>query len=230
MARSDFAAGVRAVLPFVPGYIPYGIIVGVTAQEIGMNVFEASAMSALIYGGAAQLAAIELMAQGAPFGVIVFTALLINLRLLMFSAAIEPYLRSYPRSWKWLGGFIISTPAYIVSAAELDPDNSAAHRWFYVGAAIPVYVSWVGSTMIGAVLGGEIPTDLRLGFALPLVFIFMLFEVVDDRRTLFAAVTGGTVAVGAVNLPLNLGIVIATCIGMSAGLIADWGGEHRDDV
>lgn len=230
MSRSDFVAGVRAVLPFVPGFTPFGIIVGVAARDLGMSVLEATGMSAVMFGGAAQLATIDLVDQGAPFGVIVFTALLINLRLSMFSAAIEPYVRSFSRRWKWFGGFLLSTPGYVVTAAEFETDASASRRWFYLGAALPVYVNWVLSTTAGAILGASVPEGLQLDFFLPLVFIFMLFQVLKNRTSVLAAAVGGVVAIGGANLPLNLGLIVATCVGATVAFLVQWGGDRRSDA
>ncbi|MFB6310246.1 MAG: AzlC family ABC transporter permease [Salinirussus sp.] len=223
MSRRDFVDGARAVLPLLPGFASFGLIVGVASRELGLTVLEITGMSALMFAGTAQLAAVELFAEQTPVWVIVVTALLINLRFSMFSAAIEPYIRSFSRVWKWLAGFLVTTPAFVLSSAEFDSDRERSREWYYLGTALPVYLNWVGSTTVGALVGTGVPPGLGLDFVVPLVFLALLFRMVDGHPTLAAAVGAGIVAIPATGLPLNLGLVAATVAGVLVGLAL--GGE-----
>ena len=220
-SRSDFTGGVRDVSPLLLGYIPFGLITGVTAVGIGLSSVEAVAMSALMFSGAAQLAAIELMAQPAPVVVIAVTALLINLRFSMFSAAIAPHFRSVSTPWKLLSGFLLSTASFVLSTSEFETDRSVSRRWYYLGTALPIWVIWVLSTIVGVAIGARVPPELQLDFVIPLVFIVLLFKLLDGRATWAAAVVASVVAVVGELAPLNLGIILAAFGGMAAGLIAD---------
>jgi 4-azaleucine resistance transporter AzlC len=225
VSRKDFIDGARDVLPLVPGFAPFGLIVGVASRELGLTVPEITGMSALMFAGTAQLAAVELFAQGAPVWVVIVTALLINLRFSMFSAAIEPYIRAFSRPWKWVSGFLVCTPAFVVATAEFDSDRERSREWYYLGTSLPVYLNWVVTTTVGALVGASVPPGLGLDFVVPLVFLALLFQVVSDRGTLFAAVTAGVLAVAVAGLPLNLGLVVAALGGMAVGLLSDAGGE-----
>ncbi len=220
-SRSDFVGGIRDVSPLLLGYIPFGLITGVTAVGIGLSSVEAVAMSALMFSGAAQLAAIELMAQPAPVAVIVVTALLINLRFSMFSAAIAPHFRSVPTPWKLVSGFLLSTASFVLSTSEFETDPSVSRRWYYLGTALPIWVIWVLSTIVGVAIGARVPPELQLDFVIPLVFIVLLFKLLDGRATWVAAVVASAVAVAGELAPLNLGIILAAFGGMAAGLAVD---------
>lgn len=223
MSRRDFLDGVRDVLPLLPGFASFGLIVGVASRELGLSILEVTGMSVLMFAGTAQLAAVELFAQGASLPVIVITALLINLRFSMFSAAIEPYIRSFSRAWKWLASFFVCTPTFVLPAAEFDSDRERSREWYYLGTGLPVYLNWVFSTTIGALLGASVPPGLGLDFVVPLVFLALIFRIIDNRETLLAAVTAGTAAVAAAGFPLNLGLVVAAGAGVLAGVTL--GGE-----
>lgn len=219
--NADFVDGVRDVSPLLLGYIPFGLITGVTAVDIGMSSTEAIAMSTVVFAGAAQLAAIELLAQPAPVAVIVVTALMINLRFSMFSAGLAPHLRSLPTPWKMVSGFLLSTPSFVLSTSTFENDESVSRRWYYLGTGLPIWVVWVLSTIAGAAIGARVPPELQLDFVIPLVFIVLLFKLLDDRATWVAAGVAGVLTIGGELAPLNLGLIVAALTGMIAGLLAD---------
>ncbi len=220
-AQSDFTEGVRDVSPLLLGYLPFGLITGVTAVGIGMSSLEAVAMSTLMFSGAAQLAAIELMAQPAPVAVIVFTALLINLRFSMFSAAIAPHMQALSHPWKFVSGFLLSTPSFVLSTAMFETDQSVSRRWYYLGTGLPIWIVWVLSTIVGVVIGARVPPELQLDFVIPLVFIVLLFKLLDGNAMWVAAVVAGILSLFGELAPFNLGLIFASLSGMAAGLLAD---------
>ena len=220
-SRADFQSGVRDVLPVLPGFVPFGIITGLAAVKVGLTDVQAVGMSAMMFSGAAQLAALELLGQSAPLGVIVATALMINLRFSMFSAAVAPYLQSLSLRWKWLSGYLLSTPSFVLSVAKFEEENPPSRRWYYLGTAFPVWASWQLSTLTGIVLGARIPDGLQLDFVIPLVFMALLFELLDARAARFVAVGAGVVAVSGATLPLNMGLFLATFVGVSVGLVVE---------
>lgn len=218
MLESDVVEGVRDVLPFLPGFVPLGIVTGVAARNLGMGSLEAILMSILIFAGTAQLTAMELLAREAPVWVAAASALMLNLRLSMFTASVEPYLRSLSRTKKWVAAFLVSTPAFVLSVARFQSDTSIDRQWYYFGAATPMYLTWVSSTAAGALLGARIPPALRLDFVLPLVFIAILFKLLDGRGSVVTAVVAGLVAVLGTGVPFNLGVIVATAAGVGLGL------------
>lgn len=220
-SRADFVAGVRDVSPLLLGYIPFGMITGITAVGIGMSAAEAIAMSTFMFSGGAQLAAVELMAQPAPAAVIVVTALMINLRFSMFSAALAPHLRSLSHSWKMVAGFLLSTPSFVLSTSAFENDPSLSRRWYYLGTGLPIWVVWVLSTVVGVVIGARVPPELQLDFIIPLVFILLLFKLLDDRAAWAAAAVAGLLTVFGDFAPLNLGLILASLGGTIAGLFVD---------
>jgi len=217
----DFASGVRVSVPILLGMAPFGMVAGVAAVGAGVPAVEALAMSVFIFAGASQLAAAELIGRNAPVLVVVFTVLVVNVRLVMYSASIAPYFRDQPGRWKALLAYLLTDPAYAVSLLEFESDEETSRRWYYLGVAASLWVTWQISTVAGIALGASVPDGWRLEFAVPLVFLAVLVPAVTDRATGAAGLVGGAVAVAANGLPYNLGLILAAVVGIGAGLLVE---------
>lgn len=221
MSRSDLFAGIRDVAPVLLGVVPVGMVFGATASGVGLSAVQAVFLSAFLYAGAAQLAIVELLRQGTALPIVVFAVLLVNFRYILYSASIASHFRRFPARWSWPAAHLLFDATYAISIAAFGDDGPAEKRWYYFGVAIPPWIALAGSTAAGGVLGARIPPGLGLDFALPLVFMALLFPVLEDYATNAAAVAGAVLAVVAAPLPFNLGLVAAVAAGIGAGLAAE---------
>jgi len=219
--RTDFLSGVRVAVPILLGVFPFGMVAGVAAVSAGIPAIEAFAMSVVIFAGASQLAAAELVGRNAPAAVVVFTVLVINLRMMMYSASIAPYFQRQSARWKGALAYLLTDQAYAVSLLRFENDEEVSRRWYYLGVAGALWVTWQVATVVGIVLGASVPGSWRLEFAVPLVFLAVLVPAVTDRATGTAALVGGSVAIAANGLPFNLGLIVAAVVGIAAGLLAE---------
>lgn len=219
-AQQAFVAGARATVPLLLGILPWGVIAGITAVNVGLSPVQMIGMSFLIFAGASQLAIIGLIGQTAPIAVVVLTAVVIDLRHLMYSASIAPFFRQYDRATKWFGAYFLNDETYAVSITEFRTATSdvQSRKPFYFGSGIAMLATWVGSTGIGAVLGANVPPGLSLEFAIPLTYIALLFSTLDDRLTEIAALVAGGVSILAAALPFNLGLMTAALVGIGTGV------------
>ena len=219
----DLLAGVRAAGPIVLGIVPFSLITGITAVGAGMTIPEAVGMSVIVFAGASQLAAIDLVGSNAPFLVVVATAVVINGRMLMYSASIAPYFQSFGLRVRGLVAYVLTDQAYAMSVAEYESDGRRDRLRYYLGVALTLWIVWQVGTAVGAVLGAGVPDALGLEFALPLVFLALLVPAMKDRGTTTAALVAGTVAllVATVGVPLNLDLPIAAVAGVVAGAAVD---------
>jgi predicted branched-subunit amino acid permease len=220
--REAFFHGVRTLIPLTPGVIPFGLITGVMAIEMGMSPGMSMGMTLLFYSGSAQLVALQLLQNGALPVTVVVTALIINLRFIMYSASLAPYLHHLPRRWTWPVSYLLSDQSYALctlkfSSGELG--RFAPH--FYAGTAVAMWLTWQLSVFAGVYLGASIPEAWSLSFAVPLSFLALLVPGIRSAASLGAAVTGGLIAVSAVKLPYNLGLVTASIGGVIAGLLIE---------
>ena len=225
MSREDVLDGIRAFAPLSVGVVPFALIAGITAVDAGLAPLQAVGMSVVVFAGASQLAVIELLGQDASLAVVVLTAVIINLRMMMYSASIAPYFREVSSVRRWLGAYILTDQAYALSVADFresdrDPRGRIA---FYFGAAVGLWTVWQAGTLLGALLGATVPAGLSLEFAVPLTFMALVFPAIEGRPTAAAAAVAAVVAVVAVPLPFNLGLLTAAFAGIAVGVLV----EHR---
>ena len=222
-ARGDFLAGVRAMAPLLLGIVPFALVAGITAVDAGLTLAQTVGMSVVVFAGASQLAAIELIGKSAPAAVVVLTAVVINLRFVMYSASIAPYFRGFDRPSKWLGAYVLTDQAYALSVTEFRETTPAerSRKWFYFGTAVTLWVVWQAGTAAGAVLGATVPAGLSLEFAVPLTFLALLFHSLSDRATVVAAAVGGGGAALAAVVPFDLGLVVGSVAGIAAGVLVE---------
>lgn len=222
--RSSFLQGWRDVLPILFGVVPFGLIYGVVVNSAGLAPFLGQAMSTLIFAGSAQLVAARLFGEATPALIVLATAAILNLRHLLYSASVAPFLTQTTRSWKWLLAYLLTDEAYavIITKYENEPQMTTQQRnWYYLGAGLALWVTWHISTATGIFLGAQIPASWGLDFSVPLTFIALVIPALKDRPTLVAALVGGVAAVLLAGLPLKLGLLSAMLLGIAAGYFGD---------
>lgn len=221
--RDAFLQGARDVLPVVVGVIPFGLIVGVSAIASGLTVADALASSLLVFAGASQLAMIDLLGQDAPWVVAVLTAAVINVRLVMYSASLAPWLSDVPLRSRTGVAYVLTDQSFALAVTRYAREEGTPRTRvaYFLGTAVPLWVNWQIVTVVGAVAGAAVPDGVPLAATIPLVFLALLVPTVTDRPTLGAAIVGGVVAVAAAPLPANLGLVVGALAGITAGAVLD---------
>jgi 4-azaleucine resistance transporter AzlC len=214
---------VKAEIPILLGVIPFGMIYGVLASGAGIPPAAAQAMSAIVFAGSAQFISAQLYGAGAPGLIIILTASVVNLRHALYSASVQPYIRHLRPVWRWLLAYLLTDEAYAVtithySQKDVGDVRSANTHWFFLGAGLALWSTWQASTAVGIFLGAQLPASWSLDFTLALTFIALLVPNIQDRATLAAALAGGIAAIVAVALPLKLGLVAASIVGIVAGM------------
>ena len=223
-----YRTGAADVAPIVAGILPFGLVTGVAAANVGLAPHEAVGLSAFVFAGASQLAGIALLGQGAGFVVIVATTLLINLRMAMYSASLAPWLERLRPGTRLGLAYLITDQAYAFSILRFPHEPRVGRRRdYFLGTATPLLALWLLTTWAGARLGVELPPAWQLDFAIPLMFLALLAPAVRDRPGLLAAVVGALLAVALRGLPFNLGLVTAATAGIAAGAIAEAAGVGR---
>jgi 4-azaleucine resistance transporter AzlC len=221
-ARRAFGDGVRAIAPLLVGVIPFGLILGVAAASSVIGTGLGWATSPIIFAGAAQLVTIELTNAGAAAAVVVATALVVNARHLMYSAALADHFRPFPAPWRYGLPYLMTDQAFAVSITRYSTvDDPVYKRRFFFGAGLALWIPWQVTTGVGALLGTQIPASWSLDFAIPLVFLVLMTLAVRDAPGLIAAVVGAAVAVAGRDIPYRLGLIVAAALGIAAGVIAE---------
>src|SRR5574341_2419206 len=211
----NFWAGVRAEIPLLIGVFPFGMIYGALALNAGLSTAAAQMMSSIVYAGSAQFITTQLVHEAAPGFVIVLTIAVANLRHMLYSASLAPYLASLSTRWKLLLSYLLTDEAYAPTILRYENEGMQAHgHWFLLGAGLALWSTWQASTALGIFLGTAIPDSWSLEFALPLTFIAMVVPVLKNRPAIAAAISAGLVALVAYSLPYKLGLILAALVGI----------------
>jgi 4-azaleucine resistance transporter AzlC len=211
----------RATVPVMVGVVPFGLVAGAAAVGAGLSVLQAMALSVVVFAGASQLAIIDLLSRDAALIVVVGTALVINARLVMYSASLAPHLLEDNSRWRALVAYVLTDQAFALSVTHYAEGAEAVERkrWYYLGTALPLWVVWQLCTVAGALVGTQVPAWLPLEFAVPLTFLALLVPAIESRPTLAAALVGGSIATLGVAIPFNLGLLIGAITGVLAGTL-----------
>jgi len=220
MDLAAFRRGVRDVSPLLLGVAPFGLVAGIAAVNAGLDLPQAVGMSVIVFAGASQLAALDLIGNGAPASIVVLTAVVINLRMLMYSASIAPHFRAFAGHVKAGLAYLLTDQAYALSIARFREDG-LDRAAYYLGTALTLWVVWQITTVAGVLLGTGVPDAWGLEFAVPLVFLALLVPAMEDGPTTAAGLVGGAVAVVGAGLPLNLGLLVGATVGIAAGLASE---------
>jgi predicted branched-subunit amino acid permease len=218
--RSEFMTGVRALLPILLGVVPFGLISGIAVTQTHIPPVSGFVMSLLVFSGAALIVALQLITTGAPAFVVLFSALVVNLRFMIYSASIAPYLKRLSFARKSLLAYLLSDQAYAASITHMSESSVPDMTWLhFLGSGLTMWLVWQISVGIGMLAGAQLPTSWSLEFTIPLTFLALAILAIKDRFTATAAVAAGIVAVLANSAPFKLGLVIAAIIGILAGML-----------
>ena len=214
-----FKQGVLQELPLQLGVFPFGIIYGVMAIESGLTFLQALLMSSIIFGGASQIAFVQLLSNSTPYGVIVTTVGAINSRHLLYSISMVEYLNKLSLSWRVTLAYLLTDEAYAVSIRKFinNSDNSILH-YHLLGSGITLFLSWQISTLFGVWLGNDLPEFLDLQFIIPLTFIAIIIPMIKSKSTLITVISSGISALIFKNLDINFWIILSGLSGILAGM------------
>lgn len=213
----EFLAGARDQLPLLLGVVPFGLIFGALAVSAGIPALEAQAFSFFIFAGSAQFVAIGLVAGQTPALLIVATILVVNLRHMLYSAALGPHVQRLPLRWKVPLAWLLTDEAFATASLRYRQEERQNAHWYFLGTGLMLWAAWQLSTLAGIALGARVPESWSLDFALPLTFLAILVPQVRDRPSLAAALVAGVLAVALAGMPLKLGLMVSILAGVAVG-------------
>jgi predicted branched-subunit amino acid permease len=215
-------AGFAAFLPFSVGLIPWALVMGMAMTSAGFTPLQAMGMNVIVFAGTAQLGTLPLIADAAPPWLIVATALALNLRFVIFSAAIAPGFRSVGTPARWLSGHLLTDGVFATCLDRMLREDSP--RWrlgYYLAPSLWSWLLWQTFALVGIHAAAVVPKAWSLEFMATIALIVLLVPMTRVRPMLVAAIVGGASATLLRNLPLRLGVVVAICAGIAAGFAAE---------
>lgn len=179
--------GVRLGFPILLGYVPIGAAFGILADGLGFSTLQAAACSATALAGAGQFIALALMKSGADVLAIIAATTVVNLRYVLFGAAMSPYLTRVKPLGQAALAFSLTDETFAVNID--DHRRGTADVWSMAGVGAIAWFGWVGGTVVGTLAAGLIgdPTRWGVQFAMPAMFTALLVAQAESKRHVLVA-------------------------------------------
>ena len=214
--REGFWAGA----PTLFGIAAWGMVVGVALIKGGLTLYQAVGMTLVVFAGTAQLASLPLIIANAPIWVVFATALVVNLRFVIFSALLAPHFAHLPWYKRLMLGYTAGDITVNIFLQRFPSEAPAVGKVSYLKALLlPNWAAWQVGSLAGIFLGSTVPAEWGLGFAGTLAILCILVPVMLTRAALCGVVVAGAVAVLAYALPYKLGMLLAVIVGMGASML-----------
>jgi branched chain amino acid efflux pump len=192
--------------------LAFGFVYGLAAQRAGLSPIEAIAMSVIVFGGAAQFAAIGYITGGVAWPVIVVLTALLNARHLLYSAALAPWLGDVPAPRRAVMAHLLTDEAFALSIAHFTRLGLTDERGYWIAAVGATFIPWNLATIAGVLIGSEIPSPERFGLDIvfPAAMVGLAAGLIAGRREIAAAIAGAVLGVG-------IGLLVSPALGIVAG-------------
>lgn len=218
----------KEALPTVFGYIGISIAFGIVGRSAGLDIYLVILISMIDYAGAAQFVLVNMLLAHSPMLSIIFSVFLVNSRMILMSTTLVPYFKEETLIKNILVGTLLTDESFALGMNKLNyTSNRLNFSWFNTVNVIS-YITWVGGTLIGALLGSLIsnPESFGLGFAIIAMFIGLLYlQIISDKsiklgvQILVVIFTLLIVYVGLIFIPANLVILLATIVACFFGVV-----------
>jgi 4-azaleucine resistance transporter AzlC len=226
MTEPDVAASRRRLIGDGLGIMVsasgFGLVYGLAARAAGFSPLEAGAMSVIVFGGAAQFAAVGYVLGGFSWlGIVVLTAFL-NARHVLYAAALVPYFAATSRPVRAVAAHLLTDEAFALAIAHFRRIGRLDMRGYWWAGFGATFVPWNVATIVGVVVGGQIPEPGRFGLDVifPAAMAGLALGLITGRREVVAAVVSVVVAVG-VSLAWDpaAGIIAGGLLGPLVGVV-----------
>lgn len=228
---AEFGAGARDTIPMMVGAAPFGVIFGTLATTGPLHAWTVQLMSLAVFAGSAQFIALGLIAGHASFAVIWATTFIVNLRHILYSATLAPYVAHLPARWRWTLGAFMTDEVFAVSYAHYQrraPGETGPY--YFLGSGVSMYVNWQIWTVVGLLFGSAFPglQSKGLDFAMVATFIAIIVPQLVALRFVAAALAAGVLSFAWNGWPYKLGLLAAVAVGVAVGALLSMRVESRD--
>jgi len=229
-----FWIGFRDCVPFILMAVPFGTLFGVVATELGWDLAQTMVATVLVIAGASQFTAVTLWAEGTPVIFVLITALAVNLRMAMYSAALVPHFGKASPWYRALLAYTIVDQNFAIAIQkyEAEPDLTWQEKAaYFVGFFTFIAPVWISSTLVGALFGNAIPDSFALDFAAPILFIAIFAPLLRSIPNIAAALVSIILALALNWVPYSMGLIVAALVAMAVGAqtelwVAQWKARH----
>ena len=215
-----FLKGIRDVSPLMIPVVPFGLIFGVLAIDVGFTPIQTMGMSLIVFGGASQIVLLQLFSGGASSLVIISSVGAVNSRHLLYGAVVSEHLSDLKLIWKIIISYFLIDQAFAISNEYLKKNKNRNRYFHLVGGGATCWIIWQSTTFFGIILGSSIPEELGLSFAVPLTFLALLVNDFRKLINIFVIIVSGAVATFGYNyIPFKAYVIVAALSGLFTAII-----------
>lgn len=210
--------GLVATLPLSIAVIPWGILAGSYAIDVGLTGLQSQIMSIIIFAGAAQLVALGMIKAGIGLTSILLTTLLITSRHLLYGMTLRKDISPLPLKWRLSLGFLLTDELFAIVTTN---KQHKFDRWYALGGGLSFYIFWNIAALVGIVAGKSIPNMEHMGldFAIAATFIALIIPMVKAKSILVCVLVSMVSAVICSLYQIDIGLIISALIGMASGTL-----------
>jgi predicted branched-subunit amino acid permease len=215
-----FLKGIIDVSPLMIPVVPFGLIFGILAIDIGFTPLATMGMSLIIFGGASQIVLLQLFSGGASSLVIISSVGAVNSRHLLYGAVVSEHVSDLKLFWKIIISYFLIDQAFARSNEYFKKSNDKNKYFHLIGGGVTCWVIWQTTTFLGIILGSAIPEKLGLSFAVPLTFLALLVNDFRKMINVIVIIISGLVATFGYNyIPYKAYVIVAAFAGLFTAMI-----------
>ncbi|WP_390903264.1 AzlC family ABC transporter permease [Vibrio cortegadensis] len=219
-----FLQGMVVMIPLSIAVLPWGLLAGSFAIDIGLHPLEGQALSAILFAGSAQLVAMGMIKAGAGLTTMLLTTFFITSRHFLYSVSMRSKISPLPLRWRLSLGFLLTDELFAVCGHQTDKQFN---RWYALGAGLSFYLFWNLATFAGIVAGSYIPAlnELGLEFAVAATFIAIVIPTIKNIPILVSVLGALVLSVGLTYWEIEGSLMFASVGGMLLGYLTEkyWG-------
>ncbi len=190
MITNDVKDALKGGFPIFIGYVPPAIAFGILSKSCGITLLESYLFSAVVFAGASQFIALNLLMTGMGPGGIILTTLLVNFRHFLMSAYLSTQIGKMAKRYIFLIAFGVTDEVFSV----LSFSKRKLTKTFVFILQLSAYSGWVSGTVAGYILGGFLPEILTksMGIALySLLLAILLPELKTSTKAVCLVIASG---------------------------------------
>ncbi|NMB13613.1 MAG: AzlC family ABC transporter permease [Firmicutes bacterium] len=218
--KNEIMEGLLIAFPVLIGYLPSALAFGLLAKNNGLSFIDTILFSIMVYAGASQFMALDLLSAGVGYGSIILATFLLNLRHIMMSASLSVHFKEFEMRYLPLIAFGITDETFSVSSFNKEKISLPFILVFYILA----HTTWWLGTAMGYLIGEVLPTSLQSSLSVGLYALFaaLLFpEIKKSNQTLLLSGISAIIyillfysKIFASGWDIILGILISASIGI----------------
>ena len=215
-----FLKGIIDVSPLMIPVVPFGLIYGILAIDIGFSPLATMGMSLIVFGGASQIILLQLFSAGASSLVIISSVGAVNSRHLLYGAVVSEHVSDLKMIWKIIVSYFLIDQAFAISNEYFKKSKEKNKYFHLIGGGFTCWVVWQTTTFLGIILGAAIPEKLGLSFAIPLTFLAILVNDFRKFINVIVIIVSGFVATFGFNyIPYKAYVIVAALIGLFVAMV-----------